>query len=189
MRQSKYPKFLEGKKVYLRPIERDDAAYYYRSLYEPQGRIMTGTQKIYSEQSIERYLESTSSDASRVHLLIGLQENDETVGDIAIQDIDSMNRNANVRIAIFEERHQGFGYGSEAMRLLLDYAFGVLQLHRVELNVFSYNERAIRAYEKVGFTVEGRQREALYYNFEYHDSILMAILAREYVQKYKNASR
>ncbi|WP_274366202.1 GNAT family N-acetyltransferase [Paenibacillus thermotolerans] len=186
MQQSKYPKFLEGTKVYLRPIEKEDASYYYRSLYEPLGRRLTGTQKIYTEEQIERYLESSSSNSSRVHLLITLQETDETIGDIAVQDIDPTNRNANIRIALYEERHQGFGYGSEAMRLLLDYAFGVLQLHRVELNVFSYNERAVRAYEKVGFKVEGRQREALYYNYEYHDSILMAILAREYVEKYKN---
>nr|WP_231558770.1 GNAT family protein [Brevibacillus thermoruber] len=92
--------------------------------------------------------------------------------------------NANIRIAITSREHQGRGLGTEAMRLLLDYGFGILNLHRIELNVFSYNARAIRAYEKLGFQREGVQREALYYNHQYHDSIIMSILEDEYRAKH-----
>lgn len=67
---------------------------------------------------------------------------------------------------------------------MLDYGFGILNLHRIELNLFDYNKQAARAYEKVGFQIEGVQREALFYNHAYHDSILMSILAREYREKY-----
>ncbi len=68
------------------------------------------------------------------------------------------------------------------MKLLLHYAFGTINLHRVELAVFSFNERAIRSYEKLGFQREGVQREVLYYDYEYHDAISMSILAREFRQ-------
>ena len=98
---------------------------------------------------------------------------------ITIQDIDTMNRNANIRIALTNSS-QNKGYGTEALQLMLDYGFGVLNLHRIELNVFSYNHRAMRVYEKVGFKQEGVQREALFYNHQYHDSILMSILEDEY---------
>lgn len=62
------------------------------------------------------------------------------------------------------------------MKLMLDYGFGVLNLHRIELNVFDYNARAMHVYEKLGFKREGVQREALFYDHKYHDSILMSIL-------------
>lgn len=113
-------------------------------------------------------------------LLIASKENDALVGDIALQDIDTMNRSANIRIAINRQQHQGKGFGTEALRLMLDYGFGILNLHRIELNVFAFNERAIHVYEKLGFRREGVQREALFYDHKYRDSILMSILGDEF---------
>ncbi|SDW71287.1 Acetyltransferase (GNAT) family protein [Marininema mesophilum] len=67
---------------------------------------------------------------------------------------------------------------------MLEYAFGVLNLHRVELDVFSYNERAIHVYEKLGFKKEGILRESLFYDHQYHDSIIMSMLEKEYREHY-----
>lgn len=173
-------RFLEGTKVYLRPIELADTDWYYASIYDKSTRRLTGTQKHYTREQIASYIEGKSRDSSSVLLLIVACEDDQPVGDIAIQDIDTMNRNANIRIAINNDKHQGKGYGTEALQLMLDYGFGILNLHRIELNVFSYNERAVHVYEKMGFKREGVQREALYYDHQYHDSILMSILEDEY---------
>ncbi|WP_139489275.1 GNAT family N-acetyltransferase [Brevibacillus dissolubilis] len=173
-------RFLEGEKIYLRPISMADAELYFHHLYHPEGRRLTGTQLIHTKEQIERYFEGKMQDRSSVLLLIALRETDEVIGDVALQSIDSYNRNANIRIAIFQDEHQGKGYGSEAMKLMLDYGFGIVNLHRIELNVWSYNERASHVYEKLGFKREGVQKDALYYNHEYHDSILMAILEDEY---------
>jgi RimJ/RimL family protein N-acetyltransferase len=177
-------RFLEGERVYLRPIGLDDTDLYFRTLFHPEVRRLTGTQKSFTREQIYRYIEGKTQDPSSLLLLIALRETDEVIGDIALQNIDGMNRNANIRIAIFSQDHQGRGLGTEAMRLLLDYGFGILNLHRIELNVFSYNARAIRAYEKLGFQREGVQREALYYNHQYHDSIIMSILEDEYRAKH-----
>ena len=95
-----------------------------------------------------------------------------------------VNRNANMRIAIGSDEHLGMGYGPDAMRLLLEYAYGNLNLHRIELQVFDFNQRAIKAYEKVGFKREGVQRDALYYEHRYYDSIIMSMLEDEYRAKY-----
>ncbi|MDA5107587.1 GNAT family N-acetyltransferase [Brevibacillus thermoruber] len=177
-------RFLEGERVYLRPIGLDDTDLYFRTLFHPEVRRLTGTQKSFTREQIYRYIEGKTQDPSSLLLLIALRETDEVIGDIALQNIDGMNRNANIRIAISSQEHQGRGLGTEAMRLLLDYGFGILNLHRIELNVFSYNARAIRAYEKLGFQREGVQREALYYNHQYHDSIIMSILEHEYRAKH-----
>lgn len=177
-------RFLTGERVYLRPLTMADADLYFGTLFDPEARRLTGTQVSFTYEQIERYIDAKSQDRSSVLLLIALKETDEVIGDIAIQSIDPMNRNANIRIAISQSEQQGKGYGSEAMRLMLDYGFGILNLHRIELNVFAYNERAYRAYEKLGFVKEGVQREALYYNHEYHDSIQMAMLEDEYRARY-----
>jgi RimJ/RimL family protein N-acetyltransferase len=177
--QNKPVRFLEGKQVYLRPIGLDDTDRYFRMLFHPEVRRLTGTQKSFTREQIHRYIDGKSQDSSSLLLLIALRETDEVIGDIALQSIDAYNRNANIRIAI-EEPYQGKGYGSEALLLMLDYGFGIVNLHRIELNVFAYNERAAYVYEKLGFKVEGRQRDALYYNHQYHDSILMSILEDEY---------
>lgn len=176
---SKPVRFLEGERVYLRPIGLDDNELYFQMLFHRESRRLTGTQKSFTREQIYRYIEGKSQDSSSLLLLVALRDTDEVIGDIALQSIDSYNRNANVRIAI-EERFQGKGYGSEALKLMLDYGFGIVNLHRIELNVFAYNERAAHVYEKLGFKKEGVQRDALYYDHEYHDSILMAILEDEF---------
>lgn len=182
---SKQPvRFLEGNRIYLRPIGLEDTELYFRMLYNQETRRLTGTQKHFSQEQITRYIEGKSQDSSSVLLLIALCDTDKVIGDIALQNIDSYNRNCNLRIAIDQQSFQGKGYGSEAILLMLEYGFGVLNMHRIELNVFAYNERAAHVYKKLGFQQEGVQRDALYYNHAYHDSILMAMLAEEYRSLY-----
>ncbi|WP_413304407.1 GNAT family protein [Bacillus sp. 1P10SD] len=179
-------RILEGQKVYLRPISVEDTEVYLNTLFHPVTRRLTGTQAIFTREQIHDYLERKAKDTTTgILLLIVVIETEEVVGDIALQSIDHLNQNANIRISIVNEKHRGKGYGTEAIQLLLEHAFGVLNLHRIELNVFSYNENAYRVYEKIGFKKEGIQKDALYYDHAYHDSILMAILENEYRKIYK----
>ncbi|KKO52979.1 GNAT family N-acetyltransferase [Paenibacillus sp. DMB20] len=173
-------RFLEGERIYLRPVGQEDAEGYFRMLFNPEMRRLTGTRQALTLEGIRRYIDGKTGDASTVLLLIALRDSDEVIGDIALQDIDPANRNANIRIAIDSEEHLGKGFGPESMRLLLEYGFGILNLHRIELQVFGYNVRAIKAYEKVGFKREGVQRDALYYNHRYHDSVIMSMLEDEF---------
>jgi len=177
-------RFLEGERVYLRPVGMEDTEIYFQMMFDLEGRRLTGTQKAFTREEIAQYIDGKRNDSSSVLLLIALRENDQVIGDVQIGGIDRNNRNAYIRIAIDSSKFQGKGYGSEAMLLMLDYGFGILNLHRIELNVFAYNARAIHTYEKLGFQREGVQRQALYYNHEYHDSILMAMLADEYRERY-----
>ncbi|MEE4563069.1 GNAT family protein [Paenibacillus polymyxa] len=177
-------RLLEGSRVYLRPINVEDTELYYNTLFHQEVRRLTGTQRSFTKEQIARYIEAKGQDSSSLLLLIALQEDDRVIGDIALQDMDSLNHSANIRIAINEHGDQGKGYGTEALVLMLGYGFGICNLHRIELNVFDFNEQAIRCYEKVGFQREGVQRDALFYNYEYHDSILMSMLQHEYCARY-----
>ena len=102
------------------------------------------------------------------------------IGESVLNEIDWELRKANFRIAVFHPQDCGKGIGSWAIKSTLDFAFRELKLHRVELDVFSFNPRAIRAYEKAGFRREGVLRDAVKDGDKYGDDILMAILEEEW---------
>ncbi|WP_286155096.1 GNAT family protein [Bacillus sp. FJAT-27264] len=184
MMKNKQARMLTGEQVYLRPLNAEDAELYYQGLYVEETRCLTGTQKHHTKEQIERYIIGKTEDASSVLLLVALKENDEVIGDVAIQDIDGINRTGSIRIAINQAEHQGQGYGQEALLLMLEYGFGIRNLNRIELEVFAYNKRAAHVYEKIGFVKEGVRRHALFYNHQYHDIILMSMLDHEYRERY-----
>ncbi|PZT55259.1 GNAT family N-acetyltransferase [Paenibacillus silvae] len=177
-------KLLQTERIYLRPFELTDVDAYYPSLFDTEMRRLTGTQGSFTRSQVERYVESAAQDDSRLMLLIALQATHEIIGEVVLMDIHNKNRSAHIRIAIDQPEQQGKGYGSEAMLLMLDYGFGIANLHRIELEVFTFNERAIRTYEKLGFQREGVKRDVLYYNHEYHDAILMSMLEDEFRQRH-----
>lgn len=173
-------KYLQGEKVYLRCLEPEDVEYFYQFVNnDVEARRLTGTQRAFTKGQIEAYFASIAQDDSRVQFGIFLQENNQLIGDTAILDINAKNRSGSFRIAI-DTRLAGRGYGTEATRLMLDHGFGMLNLHRIELDVYSINERAIHVYEKVGFKREGVLRDAHYYNHDYYDVVMMSILEDEY---------
>lgn len=173
-------KFLEGKKVYLRPYEPGDIEPLYQGLYSAENRRLTGTQQIFTRGTTADFIEKIAGDKSRVDLVICSQETNESVGEVVLNGIDFINRSANLRIGIFNEKNYSQGYGSEALLLMLDHAFGGLNLHRVELGVFEFNPRALHVYEKLGFKQEGILRDSLYYNHRFYNQIIMSILAEEF---------
>ncbi|MBP1950802.1 GNAT family N-acetyltransferase [Virgibacillus litoralis] len=185
MEQKQEIKFLEDKRVYLRPVESKDLdIFYVKSLWDKEGRRLTGTQTVFSRLGVQNWFENISTDSSRIDLIICLQENNQPIGDIAMLDIDHQNRNSVVRISIFEQEFLGNGYGTEAMSNLLEFGFEILNLHRIGLDVYSFNKRGMKSYEKLGFKQEGIIRDELFYNGEYHDSVIMGLLKDEFI-KYK----
>lgn len=173
-------KFLEGDRVYLRPFQKEDYTLIQKALSNPEIRKMTGNQHYLSLPSIEKAYDSFALDTKRIDLVIALQETDEAVGDVSLNGVDHLNRNANVRIALHEEKYFGKGYGTEALKLLLEHGFNTLNLYRISLNVYDFNNRGQKSYEKLGFKREGVIRGELYSEGKYHDNILMGVLAEEF---------
>lgn len=102
------------------------------------------------------------------------------IGEIRLDQVDSRDSRASMAIAIYNPQRLGKGLGPAAMKLLLKYAFEELHLHRISVRVLAYNERAIRAYQKCGFHIEGREREAALVNGQWHDDVMMGLLDREF---------
>ncbi len=112
---------------------------------------------------------------------IRLVETGRLIGSCQLLNIHSVHRSAELQIRLGDVAERGHGYGTEATRLLLDFAFGDLNLHRVHLHVLSSNLAAIRMYEKVGFVSEGVLRAAAHIDGHYVDVIAMGILRERYV--------
>lgn len=108
-------------------------------------------------------------------------EDDHLIGFVGLWGISWNQLDAWVGIGIGEPEYWGKGYGTDAMRLTLQYAFMELNLERVTLGVFAYNPRAIRSYEKAGFRLEGRERHAIHRDGKIGDVLYMGILRQEYL--------
>jgi RimJ/RimL family protein N-acetyltransferase len=110
---------------------------------------------------------------------ITLHDTGELIGHLTLYGPHTPARTATFAI-IIGPPFVGQGYGPRATRLMLRYGFYELGLHRIELHVWAFNTRAIAAYQKAGFTVEGRRRDAGFHAGEFHDDIVMAILSTDY---------
>lgn len=104
----------------------------------------------------------------------------QLIGAIRLDRVDLRDKRASLAVGIDDKLRLGMGLGAEAVRLVLQYAFDVLKLHRISVRVVEYNTRALRAYQKCGFVIEGREREAALVDGERHDDVMMGILNREY---------
>jgi len=174
------PVFLCGKQVYLRAIEKDDLPLLQVWVNDQEIRGLCGDVLPVNYIDQEKYLERIQADQNRVWFVIVLKENNQVIGECGLLRMFHFWRTTDLSMIIGDKSAWGKGYGTEAMNLLLDYAFGYLNFHRVALGVVASNERAIRFYEKAGFREEGVQRDGYYYNHKYQDFMMMSLLEEEY---------
>jgi [ribosomal protein S5]-alanine N-acetyltransferase len=171
--------FLIGTKIYLRPVEREDAKQCVAWFNHPE---ITHTLLMYRPINLhaeEAFIDKALQSEHDLVLGIAVLASDRLIGVAGLKDIDFRNRHAGFGIAIGEKEEWGKGYGTEATRLIVNHAFETLNLNRVWLHVYEYNERGIRSYEKVGFQKEGLLRQETYREGRYWDTIVMAMLREE----------
>lgn len=172
--------FLIGEKVYLRPFEQSDLANIQKWYNDPVIRGLTGITKPCNAAQAQEWFDRTYKDEQRIFFAIVLKESNKVIGECGLLRMFPEWRTTDLSIIIGEHDAQGRGYGTDAIRLLLDYAFGYLNFHRVAIGVIGFNEKALRFYEKVGFKREGIQRDGYYFNHKYCNFIMMSILEDEY---------
>ncbi len=176
--------FLVGDRIYLRPLEMDDLERCQRWFNDPQVRHFLDTVYPLSREAERSFLEKIVGQpigpGSDIILAIALQTDDLHVGNVGLHRINTVDRNAELGIAIGEKNMWQKGLGTEACRLLVEYGFATLNLHRIYLRVHSDNSRARAAYQKIGFQQEGVWREALFRQERYQDVVLMGLLREEY---------
>lgn len=172
---------LTGEKVYLAAVSPDDAELWARWLSDLEVALPLGDEAygLFTTEDQARDIADITAHHDHVFTIVE-RATDRPIGRCLLFGLNKTDRSTEVGIFIGEKDCWGRGYGTEAMRLLLDYAFNLLNLHSVMLGVFSFNERAIRSYRSLGFKEIGRRRQARIIGSKTYDGILMDMLAEEF---------
>ncbi|MEO3947409.1 GNAT family protein [Gorillibacterium sp. CAU 1737] len=168
--------------IQLRLIRLEDLQAYFKAGFEQDDEEimrLTGTKTRFSLPQIESYLNRIVDDPSRYDFLI-CHSDGQIIGESVLNEIDEEVRSAHFRICLFRSDLCGKGTGSTAVKETVRFGFEELGMHRIDLEVFDFNERAYRSYLRAGFREEGRKRDAEWIDGRYVDVILMAILEEEW---------
>lgn len=179
----KYFRKLVGKKCYLSPVNLDDVEKYTEWIND----IDTSLNVCFLHQVINVNKErSMLQSLTQNNKIFGIVEKktDKLIGNCGLHDISYIDRKCEFGIFIGEKDRRNEGFGTEATKLILDFAFNALNLHSVMLRVFSFNKRAIHIYEKCGFKIIGKRREARIIGSSKYDVLFMDILVSEYESIY-----
>jgi diamine N-acetyltransferase len=178
-----------GDRIRFRAIDRDDLPTFVKWINDPEVRQGTGIYLPFSMADEEDWFEGMRKHPAEEHnLAIEVhepaeereKENWKMIGTCGFFNHDGRNRSAEFGIMIGDKSYWNKGFGTEAVRLLVQHGFNTLNLNRIYLRVLENNPRAIRAYEKAGFTHEGRQRQADFKDGKYSDLLVMSILKDEF---------
>ncbi len=171
---------LIGERVHLRPFGRNDLSYVLKWSRDPEIRKLTGEVAPMSRAEAEEFYRKVCTDKDRIWFAIVLKEGNRVIGESGLLRMFKPWRCTDMTIIIGEKDAWGQGYGTEAGRLVLDYAFNRLGFHRVSIGVVAFNEVALRFWEGLGFRKEGVQRDGYYCDGRYSDFVMMSILEGEY---------
>lgn len=174
---------LQGKHILLRGLELSDVDELMKYWNNPELQQFLSKPRIASRHEEIDWIRNTWERRRKGEAYIFglfLHGQDLYIGNIEIRIIDDIAQRGLLGIAIFNPSCWNKGYGTEAIELLLNFAFSSLNLHTIELEVFSFNKRALACYKKVGFVESGRKREAHFKSGQYHDIILMDISVIEF---------
>ncbi len=170
-----------GEKVELTAVQREDLAKYVAWLndWEVSQFLMPGIPAPISLEDETDWFENRRK--GKENFVFGIRTLDgKLIGNCGLHGVDLKNRSATFGIFIGDKNYHSQGYGTDATRTLLRFAFEQLGLNRVDLLVYDFNPRAQRAYEKAGFKRAGVKRQGLFRNGKFYDEIMMDILREEW---------
>ncbi len=172
-----------GERIRLRGVEREDLPVFVEWLNDPE--VIENLMMVLplSTADENRWFEKLADRPPEERPLViemKAEQGWRMIGNSGFHNLEWKNRSAEIGIVIGDKSIWNRGYGTEAMRLLLRHGFGTLNLNRIYLRVYEPNKRAMRAYEKAGFVLEGRLRQARYKNGQYQDEFIMSVLRSEW---------
>ena len=180
MRSLRRSRKLVGEGVELRRHERANYPLYARWYGDEEvWRLTSWMAEPMRRAAVERLFEDRESSSMDDSFAVHWEGEDEPVGVVSLTNISQANSSADLSVIVGDEKDRDQGLGTEAIRILLGYAFEDLGLNRVALSVFEFNETAIYAYQKLGFEREGLLRQALWRDGGFHNAILMSVLAHD----------
>ena len=179
-----YFKKMVGEKVYLSPRNSCDAlvAAKWLNNYEV-AKYINQYVKTINEDSEREYLAKNNHEYD--YAIVDL-ESDKLIGFIDLKKVDFISRTATLGVFIGREEYLSRGYGSDAIKLILNFGFNFLNLNNIKLEVLGFNIRAIKAYQKCGFKKFGVWKNSHYAEGTYHDIVFMNVTKSEFNKLEKN---
>jgi len=172
-----------GKRIRLRGVERTDVPKSFEWINDPEvneGLAIYLPMSMHDEEQWFERITQREQEEKPMAIEMRAGEGWKLIGNCSVFNIEWVSRSAELGIAIGDKTVWNKGYGTETMQLLLQHGFETLNLNRIYLRVYSTNPRAIRAYEKAGFVLEGTLREAVYKHGSYADVLIMSVLRSEW---------
>ena len=166
---------LTGDRVTLRQLDETFLDGAWAALQDPETTRLTGTHAEFTREQLLGYLKGRPGAPDRADYAVLRKSDGAYLGEVVLMDLDQDNRSMNFRIALGGHPF-GQGFGTEATRLVVAFGLDVVGLHRIGLEVYDFNPRAQRVYEKCGFVREGVLRDALHWDGEWHDAFQMSVL-------------
>jgi [ribosomal protein S5]-alanine N-acetyltransferase len=170
--------FRKSKRIFLREVRNEDVNdAYYRWMND--GEITKYLESRYypnSLESLKEYVNNNKNNDLNVFFAIVLKENKYHIGNIKLGPINWIHRFADVGIIIGEKNYWGKGYGTEAIKLVADYAFYTLNLNKLNSGCYAVNRASIKAFEKAGFAQEGVKKKQYFFEGKYIDDVQLGLL-------------
>ncbi len=173
---------LPGERIRLRALEDADLPDLVRWWRDPEWAILQQlTVRPRPEADVAEQFRTCSASyaAGDVGFCVADRISGRLVGHVTLYGAQLLNRSATLTVMIGSE-HTGAGYGTDAVRALVEYGFREMGLNLIELHVFAYNKRARATYRKVGFVEEGVLRETVIHDGAFHDEVVMSVLAKDW---------
>lgn len=168
--------------IYLRKLEETDLDRTWKWINEPDIYLTIGICIPVTKTAQKRWFNQLDASSSKIVFAICLKEEDKHVGNASLDLIDHRHRNARLSIFVADPKLRGKSIGTRAMKLLIEYAFKFLNLHRLYCKTTAGNEKVINFYKKLGFQDEGKLREHEYIEGQYVDKIILGLLRNEIAQ-------
>jgi len=175
----------DGKLVRLREYRREDIDLRYNYINDPEilRYLESGIPYPLTFNEELKWFEAVSAFKDSYRFAVEAIAEGLYIGDCGINSVDWKNSVASAVIFIGSKAYRGRGYGTEAMQILMAFAFNQMNINKLRLNVYSFNEQALRSYEKCGFKREGLLRQEIFRDGRYYDTIVMGILREEFKNK------
>lgn len=171
-----------GQKVRLREYRKEDIELALKYFNDPEVKrfLLPGIPYPLTLHEEQKWFEAISAFKDSYDFALETLDKGHFIGGCSISNVQWKNSVATIGISIGDKEYWGNGYGTDALKVLLSFIFNEMNINKVNLTVYSFNERAIKSYEKCGFKVEGILRQEIFKDGKYYDKVAMGILREEF---------
>ncbi len=171
-------RFIKGKQIYLREVRESDVNQtYYKWLNDPEINLYLESRYIpMSLKNILKYVESKDGNMDEVFFAICWNNNKNHIGNIKLGPVNWIHRRADIGILIGDKEYWGKGIATEAIQLVIEYAFKTLNIHKLTAGCHSTNIGSLKAFQNAGFSIEGERKKHSFVGGEYIDTVVLGLL-------------